>query len=567
MYKIYSGILNARLSKWAEDNNLLSEAQNGFRPGRSCADHLVSLTSVIQSRNHYRKSTFVTFVDFSKAYDRINRDMLWSKLVTMGINPVFLSAIQSLYSGVKCCVRINGIKSRFFPVSVGLKQGCVLSPLLFNLYTSDLVKLLESTGRGISLGDITLYILLYADDIALLAESPEDMQVLLDNLCSWCDAWGLQINVDKTQLVHFRPPSVEKSNFAFSVNGQVLKVVDKYRYLGLVLTEHFDLDKSAATVAQSANRALGCIITKFKHLGGMPYETFTKLYDTLVQPVINYSAAVWGYKKIQCISAIQTRACHFYLGVGKYTPTIGVQGDMGWKFPFENIASCILKHWIRLENMDITRLNKQIFLWAKSRPQKCKNWCFYVKKLCDMVDLKNIYCDDYTDGHYTNLEIGQKLSIFYTNKWSAALSNDVSSSGTGRNKLRTYKQFKSSVYCEPYITKVRHRLHRSALAKFRLGVAPIRLETGRYEGLAENQRLCPLCENAVENEVHVLLYCHTYNDIRENLFVHLNNVILNLNDMQDIQKITVIFSHPFICKIVAKACYDILLKRKFLLYR
>ena len=123
-----------------------------------------------------------------------------------------------------------------------------------------------------------------------------------------------------------------------------------------------------------------------------------------------------------------------------------------------------------------------------------------------MVDLKNIYCNDYTDGHYTNLENGQKLSIFYTNKWSAALSNDVGSSGTGRNRLRTYKQFKSSVYCEPYITKVRHRLHRSALAKFRLGVAPIRLETGRYEGLALNQRLCPFCENAVENEVHVLLY-------------------------------------------------------------
>ena len=87
-----------------------------------------------------------------------------------------------------------------------------------------------------------------------------------------------------------------------------------------------------------------------------------------------------------------------------------------------------------------------------------------------------------------------------------------------------------------------------------------------YEGLAENQRLCPFCENALENEVHVLLYCHTYYDIRKNLFVHLNNVILNFNDMQDMQKITVIFSHPFICKIAAKACHDILLKTKFLLH-
>ena len=83
-------------------------------------------------------------------------------------------------------------------------------------------------------------------------------------------------------------------------------------------------------VAQSASRALGLLIAKCKSLGGMPFNVVTKLYDALVWPVIAYGAAIWGDRAFSCIDAVQNQAMRFYLGVGRYTPTAAVAGDMGW---------------------------------------------------------------------------------------------------------------------------------------------------------------------------------------------------------------------------------------------
>ena len=92
-----------------------------------------------------------------------------------------------------------------------------------------------------------------------------------------------------------------------------LELVDHYKYLGIVFTEHLDLMQMSKIVAQSARRALGLLILKSKSLGGMPYECFTKCYDSTVQSIIDYSAAVWGTQSISSISAVQNRACRFFL--------------------------------------------------------------------------------------------------------------------------------------------------------------------------------------------------------------------------------------------------------------
>ena len=91
--------------------------------------------------------------------------------------------------------------------------------------------------------------------------------------------------------------------------------------------------------------------------------------------------------------------------------------------------------------------------------------------------------------------------------------------GNGRNKLRTYRLFKTDFEVESYC-KIRLPIaHRSAFAKFRCGVAPLKIETGRYEGLAENDRLCPFCRNDLEDESHVILKCAMYQYIRKDLML------------------------------------------------
>ena len=133
IYKIYCTILNKRLSQWEEQNEILHDTQNGFRKNRSTVDHISSLMSIIETRKLKRKSTFAIFVDFKKAYDAIDRSKLFADLRQIGIAGKMYNALLSLYEDAKCCVKVNGFYTDWFSVRCGLKQGCCLSPILFNL--------------------------------------------------------------------------------------------------------------------------------------------------------------------------------------------------------------------------------------------------------------------------------------------------------------------------------------------------------------------------------------------------------------------------------------------------
>ena len=134
VYKINCSVVNERLSNWAESNNLIADEQNGFRKKRSTVDHISSLTSIIDTRKKARKPTFCAFIDFRKAYDTINRTKLWRRLGSTGLCGKLFRAVKSLYSSVSSCISLNDLHTDWFEVNSGLRQGCILSSLLFNLY-------------------------------------------------------------------------------------------------------------------------------------------------------------------------------------------------------------------------------------------------------------------------------------------------------------------------------------------------------------------------------------------------------------------------------------------------
>ena len=124
-------------------------------------------------------------------------------------------------------------KSMFVAYIDFLQQGCLLSPLLFSLFINDMVRKVNALRRGVPLGPYEqISILLYADDIALIAESEENLQDMLDLLGAWCQEWGLKVNPKKSEIIHFPNPSVPKSPFQFPCGNLELRVVIKYRYLG-----------------------------------------------------------------------------------------------------------------------------------------------------------------------------------------------------------------------------------------------------------------------------------------------------------------------------------------------
>lgn len=569
MYKVYCSVLNERLTSWAETNNIVHDEQNGFRKGRSTIDHINSLTTLLETRKSRKLSTYCAFIDFKKAYDSVDRDILWAKISALGISGNMALALKSLYNNVQCCVRVNGLNTDFFNVTTGLKQGCLLSSLMFNLFINDFIAYVKSLGIGINVGDSKVCILIYADDIVLMAETEEQLQTLLDALHAWCSACRMSVNLEKSNILHFRPPSVEVSRHTFLFGKDNLTTASEYRYLGLVITDHLDFNVTAKIVAKSASRALGLLIAKSKAFGGFRYSTFTKLYDTLVYPVINYGSAIWGTREYSCINAIQNRAARFFMGLGRYAPNIAVNGDMGWKPPIVKQWERVFRHWNRCVTMDTNRVNSKIFHWSLTCARnRCKNWHNRVFVQSLKLRIHDFTVDNDPNYVFDTCTVDNSLATAFIDDWHKQLWSN--GTGTGNNKLRTYRLFKNTYNLEKYLWEHLPHSHRSAFAKFRCGTAPIRIETGRYENIPLENRTCFHCSSAnlniIESEIHVLTECPLYCDIRTELFVHAHAEIPNFSMMSNCDKFINLFQNENLIKYCAKTCHFILTRRRNVLY-
>ena len=259
--KVYSKLLNTRLQKFLEQYDLLAEEQNGFRSGRSCIDHLFVLCTILRNRKLKGKETFLCFIDFKKAFDTVDRNLLFYKLHLIGVKDNFFKAISSLYSNPQSRVVLNGQATDYFDCPIGVKQGDCLSPTLFSIYINDLAQEIKDSGLGIPLeDDVLVNILLYADDIVLLAENENDLQQLICLVESWCTKWRLEVNLSKTNIMHIRSKRKLQSKYMFIFNKRQIEYCQSYKYLGATINEYLEYDFTASILSESAGRALGSII-------------------------------------------------------------------------------------------------------------------------------------------------------------------------------------------------------------------------------------------------------------------------------------------------------------------
>ena len=159
-----------------------------------------------------------------------------------------------------------------------------------------------------------------------------------------------------------------------------------------------------------------------------------------------------------------------------------------------------------------------------------------------------------------------RITQQFIDQWQIDVNRDESRTGNGGNKLRTYKTFKQTFQIETYCKTVFNRSHRSALAKFRSGTAPIALETGRYNDSSLSDRKCFHCCNIVEDEMHVILKCPIYESLRNNLIDEIRNLSIDFDGFSDTDKLSFILSNPLVAKASAKTCHLILERRRTLLY-
>ena len=218
-----------------------------------------------------------------------------------------------------------------------------------------------------------------------------------------------------------------------------------------------DYSVTAKYVAQSATRALGLLI-------------------------ISYGAAIRGIKEYSTINTVQHKAWRFFLGVGRYTPNATVNGDtcMGWMPPHIKQLKTVLCHWFSLNHMDDKRVNKHVFQWSYSTRQKYINWCLHLermmKKFDHCPDIGNVYIKSERQSVIKSLQ--DNMFNEYKNKWLENINSNISiSKNNGDTKLHTYKLFKRTYETEQYVKNhIISRTKRSAIAKFRCGVAPFVLK-------------------------------------------------------------------------------------------
>ena len=196
----------------------------------------------------------------------------------MGVNDKMFKSIKATYENVQCNVRMNGQHTDWFNVSTGLKQGCLLSPLIFNLYINVLSQALNATGFGVDIDGRNVISLLYNHDLALVTETEDDQQRMLDILLKWIEGNKMHAHLDKSKIMHFRN---KETNRLFNFDNEHIEVVSSYQYLGIVLDEYLNFQSTAKYFTHSATRVLGLVISKFK-MGKLPHKVFRKLYATIV---------------------------------------------------------------------------------------------------------------------------------------------------------------------------------------------------------------------------------------------------------------------------------------------
>ena len=289
--KVFEGVVIDRI-KAARDSDT-RENQAGFRSGRGCVDQIFALRQVIEARNEYNRPTYVGFVDFSAAFDSVDRSALWLIMEADGVPANLVSMFKAMYASTKCCVKVYNTKSTPFEVKTGVRQGGISSPMLFNWVIDWVLKTaLDSHTDGVVLGEGRILTdLTFADDIALLAETPAQLQTMLDRVSDAAARVGLLISSAKTKTMICSTDQIP----TFYVNGAAIENVPHFKYLGSEISTNGDGTveiRSRIAKAQAAMSMLRCLWNNRR----ISIKTKKRVYMASVRPVLVYACETWPLK-------------------------------------------------------------------------------------------------------------------------------------------------------------------------------------------------------------------------------------------------------------------------------
>ncbi len=572
--KVLGNILNNRFEDFLLRSKCIPVSQIGFKRKARTSDHIYVLNAIFNRYCVNGAKLYTCFIDLKKAYDKVWREALLYKLLCNGITGKFYDHIKAMYDTVSAHIKQGSLISNKFQSLLGVKQGDTLSPLLFNLYTSDFENSLDDLCCPVELDGKKIPCLMFADDVVLISRSRFGLQRALNLTSEYCQQWRLEINIDKCKIMILSRGGRLYPD-KFYIDGLLLENVKSFCYLGFTITNCFSLASMREAARLKGLKAMFKLI-KLVRYTDLSVKTSLKLFDQLVRPIVMYGADIWGvpnlkvnaftsnkygfgleelYDNFPCES-VQVMYCKMLLGVQRQCSNKAAMGEVG-RYPLAIFGiSQAIKFYVRLMNLSddslLCRAKVELPLTSNSvnslyHPicnllQYAKMEHFNEVKVFTKLGLKSV-------GRKMSLHLENRYQMYW-NKWCMGTLYDNQKSKTDFLRL-----VKSSFNYEKYLDLVVNKDKRICLTKLRLSNHTLNIEVGRRKGIERKDRLCPFCvEKDVEDENHFLFSCVRYNMVRVRFPVfsrpRLTEIFIN--------------NHVYSLKLLSDFVYDMFEKRKTL---
>ena len=506
--KLFLSILNNRLIDFVKEKKLLSPSQLGFVTGNRCSDAHIIIHNLIKKKCHSQNSRIYScFVDFKKAFDSVPRDILLKKIQNFGITGKVFNIIRHIYTTDKACMKLGQSRSDFFALSIGVRQGCILSPLLFNLFLSDLAKKFDARGDRLVLEELSINAIFWADDLILIAETKEELDKLLKILEEYCQENHLMINTKKTKCMIFNK-SGRSISMPFYLDGIKLEVVRQYKYLGLVITPSGEISTGLRDLRDRALKAFMKMRNDMGNTFNQDILGTLMLIDSLIKPILLYASDFWGCLKLpknNPIENLHMMMCKQLLGVQKQTTNIGVLLELG------RIPLCVYASKNAIKNWERIRIGNGNEILLDCYKDGELSWNSGIKSILESNGMMNFYLSSCVKEYpFVYKKVFERLSDHFHNIAFEEIKLDTS-------KLRTYAKVKTEIGIEKYLIQIKNTDVRSKVTKLRLSNHRLAIETGRHTNpkTPKEERFCPFCQGQVEDEFHFLFECRTMKHLRE----------------------------------------------------
>lgn len=308
--KVHARVVTQRLQKITDDK--IGEEQGGFRKGRGCVDQIASMRLLVEKYLAKNRKLYAAFMDLEKAYDKVDWEGLWDVLTVYGVGGKLLMAVKSFYRNAMANVKVGDKLSESFEVNVGVRQGCVMSAWLFNIYMDGVIRECRAVSMGVGARleseGRTWKILtcLYADDAVLLAENAEELQRVVTDFDRVCEKRKLKVNVGKCKVMVFerrmhetidfkekyRIKKEHKKSCKIKLKNEVLEEVESFKYLGAVLCKYGKMESEIKERKMQGRKVIGELDSILK--GRMVSQEVKKsLRNSVLLPTLSYGSETW----------------------------------------------------------------------------------------------------------------------------------------------------------------------------------------------------------------------------------------------------------------------------------